>query len=115
MDGLGGDPRVIGQRSGWVVGACRASPPWFSISRDTPTGLWGRKGAVVAEFHAMEEKGSDVNLAAHLLDDIWNERFDAVAVISNDTHLVVFHRADASPEFGTGNRDEDGVRARPPE
>ena len=25
--------------------------------------------AVIAEFHAMEEKGSDVNLAAHLLSD----------------------------------------------
>jgi len=44
--------------------------------------------AVVAEFHAMEEKGSDVNLAAHLLNDAWSGRFDAAAVISNDTDLV---------------------------
>ena len=44
--------------------------------------------ALIAEFHAMEEKGSDVNLAAYLLNDAWEGRFDAVAVISNDTDLV---------------------------
>ena len=44
--------------------------------------------ALIAEFHAMEEKGSDVNLAAYLLNDAWEGRFDAAAVISNDTDLV---------------------------
>ncbi len=44
--------------------------------------------ALVAEFHAMEEKGSDVNLAAHLLNDAWSDLFEAAAVISNDTDLV---------------------------
>ena len=44
--------------------------------------------ALVAEFHAVEEKGSDVNLAAHLLNDAWKGLFDAAAVISNDTDLV---------------------------
>ena len=37
----------------------------------------------------MEEKGSDVNLAAHLLNDAWNDRFEAAVVVSNDTDLVV--------------------------
>ena len=44
--------------------------------------------AVIAEFHTMIEKGSDVNLATYLLNDAWNERFEAAAVISNDTDLV---------------------------
>ena len=44
--------------------------------------------AIVAEFHQMEEKGSDVNLATHLLNDAWKGLFDAAAVISNDTDLV---------------------------
>ena len=44
--------------------------------------------AVIAEFHAMEEKGSDVNLAAYLLDDAWRGRFESAVVISNDTDLV---------------------------
>ena len=37
----------------------------------------------------MEEKVSDVNLAAHLLNDAWKDLFEAAAVISNDTDLVV--------------------------
>ena len=44
--------------------------------------------AVVSEVHTMEEKGSDVNLAAHLLNDAWKKSFDAAVVISNDTDLV---------------------------
>ncbi len=44
--------------------------------------------AVIAEVHTMEEKGSDVNLAAHLLNDAWKEMFDVAVVISNDTDLV---------------------------
>ena len=44
--------------------------------------------AVVAEVHTLEEKGSDVNLAAHLLNDAWKNAFDVAAVISNDTDLV---------------------------
>ncbi len=44
--------------------------------------------ALIAEVHTMEEKGSDVNLAAHLLNDAWKGLFDVAAVISNDTDLV---------------------------
>ena len=47
------------------------------------------RDAVIAEFHTMEEKGSDVNLAAHLLNDTWQDLFGAAVVISNDTDLVV--------------------------
>ena len=45
--------------------------------------------AVIAEFHTMEEKGSDVNLGCHLLNDAWKDLFEAAVVISNDTDLVV--------------------------
>jgi hypothetical protein len=44
--------------------------------------------AVIAEVHSMEEKGSDVNLAVHLLNDAWKGLFDYAVVISNDTDLV---------------------------
>ena len=63
-----------------------------------PTSSRGRKrrrkavapltDAVIAEVHTMEEKGSDVNLAVHLLNDAWRGLFDAAVVISNDTDLV---------------------------
>ncbi len=44
--------------------------------------------ALIAEVHTMEEKGSDVNLAAHLLNDAWKGSFEAAAVFSNDTDLI---------------------------
>jgi|AMWB02.1.fsa_nt_gi uncharacterized LabA/DUF88 family protein len=34
-----------------------------------------------------EEKGSDVNLAVHLLNDAWSNRFDCAVVVSNDSDL----------------------------
>ncbi len=43
---------------------------------------------VITEVHIMEEKGSDVNLASHLLNDAWKGLFDVAVVISNDTDLV---------------------------
>jgi len=36
----------------------------------------------------MEEKGSDVNLAVHLLNDAWKDEFEAAVVVSNDTDLL---------------------------
>src|SRR5690348_12225682 len=35
-----------------------------------------------------EEKGSDVNLAAHLVRDAFTNAFDAAIVISNNTNLL---------------------------
>lgn len=43
--------------------------------------------AVKIEIHDTEEKGSDVNLASHLLNDAHHKRFDAAFVISQDTDL----------------------------
>lgn len=61
-------------------------------------GQYGAKGsngkpsalpdAIKARVFTMEEKGSDVNLAVHLVNDAWAGRFDAAIVISNDTDLV---------------------------
>lgn len=44
--------------------------------------------AVIAHVHTMEEKGSDVNLATHLINDAWKNIFAAAVVVSNDTDLV---------------------------
>lgn len=44
--------------------------------------------ALKAQVHVMEEKGSDVNLACHLIHDAWAGRYDGAVVISNDTDLV---------------------------
>ena len=44
--------------------------------------------AVIAQVNMKEEKGSDVNLSVHLLNDAWKELFDVAVVITNDTDLV---------------------------
>jgi len=35
-----------------------------------------------------EEKGSDVNLATHLLNDAWLDKYDCAIIISNDSDLA---------------------------
>ena len=35
-----------------------------------------------------EEKGSDVNLAVHLLNDSWRDVYDCAVVVSNDSDLA---------------------------
>jgi uncharacterized LabA/DUF88 family protein len=40
------------------------------------------------EVHDTEEKGSDVNLAAHLINDGWHGRYDIALIMSQDTDLV---------------------------
>ncbi len=42
----------------------------------------------VVRVHKTEEKGSDVNLASHLLLDGFQNKYDVAAVLSNDTDLV---------------------------
>jgi hypothetical protein len=43
---------------------------------------------VVAKVWKTEEKGSDVNLASHLIRDAYQGSFEVAAVLSNDTDLV---------------------------
>lgn len=43
---------------------------------------------IKASIVKAEEKGSDVNLASHLVNDGWKNIFDVAVVVSNDTDLV---------------------------
>ena len=43
---------------------------------------------IVVRVWKTEEKGSDVNLAAHLVRDAFQAKFDTAAVLTNDTDLV---------------------------
>ncbi|MDE2834106.1 MAG: NYN domain-containing protein [Bacteroidota bacterium] len=49
----------------------------------TPT----RKSTLV-DVIKTEEKGSDVNLAAHLVNDAWTDKWDSAVVVSNDSDLA---------------------------
>lgn len=59
-----------------------------SYSNSTKNVIVPKRDAIKAQVHWMEEKGSDVNLACHLVNDAWACRFDTAAVLSNDTDLV---------------------------
>lgn len=48
---------------------------------------WARGVYKPLQIIKTEEKGSDVNLATHLLCDAFRDNFDVAAVISNDTDL----------------------------
>jgi len=39
-------------------------------------------------FHVPEEKRTDVNIAVHMLDDVFNDRCDRLIIISGDSDLV---------------------------
>jgi len=54
---------------------------WFTSLGDT------EEDGVSVTIMVPEEKGSDVNLASHLLIDIYVERIDAAVVVSNDSDL----------------------------
>jgi uncharacterized LabA/DUF88 family protein len=43
---------------------------------------------IQVEVWKNEEKGSDVNLALHLLNDAWQDAFDCAVVVSNDSDLA---------------------------
>jgi uncharacterized LabA/DUF88 family protein len=45
-------------------------------------------GSFVVSVLRREEKGTDVNLASHLLLDLFNRRIDAAVIVSNDSDLV---------------------------
>lgn len=53
-----------------------------------PTYVWNLPGPRMVQVAKVEEKGSDVNLASHLLRDAFLNAFDEALVVSNDTDLI---------------------------
>jgi hypothetical protein len=66
----------------------------------------GRRGRKYATVWVTEEKGSDVNLASHLLVDGFRARYDLAVVVSNDGDLkepIRFVREDLRAPVGVLN------------
>jgi len=62
-----------------------------------------------------EEKGSDVNLAVHLVHDSWLNRYDCAVIISNDSDLAEAIRIVKSEHRRVvGLVTPDGARKSPP-
>jgi hypothetical protein len=62
-------------------------PQWPVTIQDGAGGAFP-SALFMVSYADREEKGSDVNVAAHLLLDIFNHRIDAAVVISNDSDLA---------------------------
>lgn len=61
-------------------------PQWPIMVQDG-AGVPVSNGTFMASYANREEKGSDVNVASHLLVDVLTRRVDAAVVISNDSDL----------------------------
>lgn len=62
-------------------------PAWPVMVRDGSTAQDITDANFLASFQHIEEKGSDVNVASHLLLDVLSNHVDAAIVISNDSDL----------------------------
>jgi len=58
-----------------------SNPVWAMLSKPT-------KKQRFVKIIKTEEKGSDVNLAVHLLNDAWLDKYDCAVIISNDSDLA---------------------------
>lgn len=61
-------------------------PSQLQVVGDTP-GIRITSDRVLVSYSRREEKGSDVNVASHLLIDVYDARIDAALVVSNDSDL----------------------------
>jgi uncharacterized LabA/DUF88 family protein len=73
-------------------GSFMISEPWMPLAvppQAKPDGyVWGQPAPSVVKVVKFEEKGSDVNLGAHLVRDAFTDAFDVAVVITNDSDLV---------------------------
>ena len=58
------------------------------LSHEVDAPLAGSSPMKFVKIIKSEEKGSDVNLAVHLLNDAWLNKFDCAVVVSNDSDLA---------------------------
>lgn len=69
---------ILGHFLTHTINMCLANPI---------TDCYGKK-IKFADVVKTEEKGSDVNLATHLLNDAYQDLFDTAVIISNDSDLI---------------------------
>ncbi len=68
------------------------SEVWMPLAKPAqakPTGyVWNAPCPDVVKVLKSEEKGSDVNLASHLVRDAFLDAFDVAVVVTNDSDLI---------------------------
>lgn len=87
LNALGTVPQIRIHEGSFMV-----SEPWMPLAappQSRPDGYsWTLPPPAVVKVVKSEEKGSDVNLAAHLVRDAFTDRFDVAVVVTNDSDLV---------------------------
>ena len=68
------------------LGKFMSHPVLAPLANPTPEQILNEETMV--EIVKTEEKGSDVNLAVHLLNDAWLDKYDCGVIISNDSDLA---------------------------
>ena len=86
-----GDPGAPGRQQAYMR-ALRTIPnlkvhKGRFLTKEKTRPLVGQEETYV-RVHDTEEKGSDVNLAAHLINDAFRKRFQVALVLSQDTDLI---------------------------
>lgn len=73
-------------------GSFMTSEPWMALAvppQAKPAEyIWNEPAPNVVKVVKSEEKGSDVNLASHLVRDAFTNAFDVAVVLTNDSDLV---------------------------
>jgi uncharacterized LabA/DUF88 family protein len=58
------------------------------LSHEVPARIAGTNPPKYVNIIKNEEKGSDVNIAVHLLNDAWLDKYDCAVLVSNDSDLA---------------------------
>lgn len=73
-------------------GSFMTSQPWMPLASPPSAKpgdyVWAVPAPTLVKVTKSEEKGSDVNLAAHLVRDAFTDAFDVAIVLTNDSDLV---------------------------
>ncbi|MCH7543352.1 MAG: NYN domain-containing protein [Proteobacteria bacterium] len=73
-----------------IYGHFLSNEAWMQMVVPNPAGqLHANRSPIFSRVIRTEEKGSDVNIASHLLFDAFNDRFETAVVVSNDSDLVM--------------------------
>lgn len=70
-----------------ILGQFKPRASWMPFAEQRGPQIKGRS-LVLAHVMKLAEKGSDVNLAIHLVNDAWANLYDAAVVVSNDSDLA---------------------------
>lgn len=87
LSALGSVPEIVVHEGSFMT-----TEPWMALAVPAaakPNGYqWTQPPPAVVKVIKSEEKGSDVNIATHLVRDAFTNAFDVAVLVTNDSDLV---------------------------